>query len=54
MIDQGRDDSPCNGVCLMEGVKCKSCGRDFDDLEHWLYMTREQRLIRMKQLKQGK
>lgn len=54
MIDQGRDDSPCNGICRMQETKCISCGRDFDDLEHWLYMTREQRLIRMKQLKEGK
>lgn len=52
------DDSPCNGVCRMDRsdgeVRCISCRRTYDDLEHWLYMSREARLERMKQLKQGK
>ena len=49
------DDSPCNGVCRMETidneVKCKSCFRTYQDLEQWFYMTKEQRLQRMKQLR---
>jgi predicted Fe-S protein YdhL (DUF1289 family) len=51
------EDSPCNGICRMEKVngqyRCESCHRDYDDLAQWLYMTREDRLARMKQLKQG-
>ena len=51
------DDSPCNGVCRMETidneVKCKSCFRTYQDLEQWFYMTKEQRLQRMKELKRG-
>ena len=50
------DDSPCTGVCRMEKVnneyRCESCHRDYDDLAQWLYMSREARLERMKQLKQ--
>lgn len=45
------EDSPCNGVCRMEGTRCKSCNRTFDDLEQWLYMSKEARLYRMEQLK---
>lgn len=52
------DDSPCTGDCRMINVagktKCRSCYRDYDDLEHWLYMTREARLERMKQLENEK
>ncbi len=46
------DDSPCNGVCRMKDNHCISCGRDYEDLAQWLYMSRESRLERMKQLKQ--
>jgi len=49
------DDSPCTGDCRMVDVagraRCRSCHRDYDDLEHWLYMTRSERLNRMQQLK---
>ena len=52
------DDSPCTGVCRMEKaedeVRCISCLRTYEDLERWIYLTRENRLERMKQLKQGK
>jgi predicted Fe-S protein YdhL (DUF1289 family) len=52
------DDSPCTGVCRMEKaedeVRCISCRRTYQDLERWIYLTRENRLERMKQLKQGK
>jgi predicted Fe-S protein YdhL (DUF1289 family) len=50
------EDSPCNGICRMEKVngqyRCESCYRDYDDLAQWLYMTKEDRLERMEQLKQ--
>jgi len=46
------DDSPCNGVCRMKDNNCISCGRDYEDLAQWLYMSREARLERMEQLKQ--
>jgi predicted Fe-S protein YdhL (DUF1289 family) len=45
------DDSPCNGVCRMEGTRCISCHRTYDDLEQWFYMSNEARLNRMKQIK---
>jgi predicted Fe-S protein YdhL (DUF1289 family) len=45
------DDSPCTGVCRMEGTRCISCNRTYDDLEQWYTMSREARLERMKQLK---
>lgn len=52
------DDQICNGVCKMvgEGSKayCKSCKRTYDDLEQWMYMTREARIERIKQLKKKK
>jgi len=47
------DDSPCNGVCRMKNNHCISCGRDYEDLAQWLYMSREARLERMEQLKNG-
>lgn len=51
------DDSPCTGDCRMIGegskAKCRSCNRTYDDLEQWLYLTREARLERMEQLKNG-
>ena len=46
------DDSPCTGVCRMKDNPCISCGRDYEDLAQWLYMSREARLERMEQLKQ--
>ena len=46
------DDSPCTGVCRMKNNRCMSCHRTYDDLEQWLYMSREARLERMEQLKQ--
>lgn len=46
------DDSPCNGVCRMEGTTCISCHRTYDDLEQWYYMTKETRLERMKQIRE--
>ena len=45
------EDSPCTGVCRMEGTRCISCNRTYDDLEQWYYMSREARLQRMEQLK---
>lgn len=45
------DDSPCNGICRMKDNHCISCGRDYEDLAQWLYMSREARLDRMEQLK---
>ena len=45
------DDSPCTGVCRMEGTRCISCNRTYDDLEQWYYMSKEARLQRMEQLK---
>jgi len=45
------DDSPCNGVCRMKNNKCESCNRTYEDLGQWLYLSREARLERMKQLK---
>ena len=45
------EDSPCTGVCRMEGTRCISCHRDYDDLAQWLYMSRESRLERMEQIK---
>jgi len=45
------DDSPCTGVCRMEGTTCISCHRTYDDLEQWFYMSREARLQRMEQIK---
>jgi predicted Fe-S protein YdhL (DUF1289 family) len=45
------DDSPCTGTCRMKNNRCISCNRTYDDLEHWLYMSREARLERMEQLK---
>lgn len=52
------EDSPCNGICRMEKIgteyRCESCFRTYEDLEKWLYMSKESRLERMKQLKQGK
>ena len=46
------EDSPCTGVCRMEGTRCISCNRTYDYLEQWYYMSREARLQRMEQLKQ--
>lgn len=52
------DDSPCTGVCRMETyddeVRCKSCFRTYEDLEKWFYLTQENRLERMNQLKREK
>jgi len=45
------EDSPCTGVCRMEGTRCSSCNRTYEDLEQWFYMSREARLQRMEQLK---
>lgn len=45
------EDSPCNGVCRMEGTTCRSCHRTYDDLEQWYYMSREARLQRMEQIR---
>ena len=45
------EDSPCTGVCRMEGTRCISCHRTYDDLEHWFYLTKEARLERMEQIK---
>tara|TARA_R110000772_G_scaffold233927_1_gene345508 strand:+ start:158 stop:337 length:180 start_codon:yes stop_codon:yes gene_type:complete len=59
MIDQGRDDSPCNGICKIvddsNGTpKCISCKRTYDDIDEWFKLSRDARLYRMKQLKEGK
>jgi len=56
MNEVGRKDSPCNGVCRIveekDGIaRCKSCRRNYDDLEQWLYMSREERMKRMRELK---
>ena len=52
------EDSPCIGDCRMVTVagkqRCRSCHRDYDDLEQWLYMTKEARLERMKELENEK
>jgi len=52
------DDSPCNGVCRMiqcqDEVRCQSCYRTYEDLNQWLYLSKEARLERMEQLKNGK
>ena len=45
------EDSPCTGVCRMEGTRCISCNRTYEDLEQWFYMSSEARLQRMEQLK---
>lgn len=45
------DDSPCTGVCRMEGTRCISCNRTYEDLEQWFYMSEQARLERMEQLK---
>ena len=45
------EDSPCTGVCRMEGTTCISCHRTYDDLEQWFYMSREARLQRMEQIR---
>ncbi len=45
------DNSPCTGVCRMDGTRCISCHRTYDDLEQWFYMSKEARLERMEQLK---
>jgi predicted Fe-S protein YdhL (DUF1289 family) len=52
------EDSPCTGDCRMVTVagraRCRSCHRDYNDLEQWFYMTKEARLERMKQLENEK
>ena len=48
------DDSPCTGECRMDNNRCISCGRDYEDLSQWIYMSREARLERMEQIKKGK
>ena len=52
------DDSPCTGICRMETVnnevRCISCRRTYKDISEWFDLSRQQRLDRMKQLKQGK
>jgi len=45
-----KEDSPCNGVCRMEGARCISCFRTYDDLEQWYYLSREARLERMREI----
>ena len=45
-----KEDSPCNGVCRMEGTRCISCFRTYDDLEQWYYLSREARLKRMREI----
>jgi len=35
----------------MEGTRCISCFRTYDDLEQWFYMSKEARLERIKQLR---
>lgn len=45
-----KEDSPCNGVCRMEGTRCISCFRTYDDLEQWYYLSREARLERMREI----
>ncbi len=45
-----KEDSPCNGVCRMEGTRCVSCFRTYDDLEQWYYLSREARLERMREI----
>ena len=48
------DDSPCTGECRMDNNRCISCKRTYQDISEWLNLTKQQRLNRMKQLKQGK
>ena len=52
------EDSPCTGVCRMEKVnnevRCISCKRTYKDISEWFNLNKQQRLDRMKQLKQGK
>ena len=54
-MEEGVIDSPCTGDCRMVAVagkqRCRSCHRDFNDLQQWLSMTKQQRLKRMEQLK---
>ena len=45
------EDSPCTGDCRMQGTRCRSCKRTFEDLEQWMYLSKEARLYRMEQLK---
>ena len=45
-------DSPCNGVCRIEGTHCKSCHRTYDDLEQWYYMSKDARLERMREIRE--
>ena len=58
MNEVDRDDSPCNGVCRIveeknKAARCVSCKRTYDDLEQWLYLSREERLKRMRELKRN-
>lgn len=46
------DDTPCDGTCRMEGTRCISCFRTYDDLEQWFYMSRQARKERMAQIKE--
>ena len=52
------EDSPCTGDCRMVTVagraRCRTCHRDYNDLEQWFYMPKEARLERMKQLENEK
>lgn len=54
-MEEGVIDSPCTGDCRMEQVlgkaRCRSCFRDYDDIEQWFYMSKERRIERMEQLK---
>lgn len=45
------DDSPCTGTCRMKNNRCISCHRTYDDLEQWFYMSKQNRLERMEQIK---
>jgi predicted Fe-S protein YdhL (DUF1289 family) len=44
-------DSPCTGVCRMEGTRCKACHRTYKDISEWFDMSKSARLKRMEELK---
>jgi len=47
--------SPCTSICKYvqtdKGAICSGCGRDYDDLEQWMYMSRDEKVACIKRCK---
>jgi len=46
--------SPCESTCVLDSEHkyCEKCGRDTNDIQHWLNYSEEKRKQIIKQIKQ--